>query len=106
MAKQVTGFAERLRSLREEAGCSQYGLARKTGLSKQAVSQLELGEREPAWRTVQLLALALGVDCSAFLDPDLTLPEEEPARTRGRPRKVNDRGATAEATPKKPKRKT
>jgi hypothetical protein len=47
--------------------------------------------------TVQLLAAALGVECTSFLDPNVKPPEEEPARPRGRPRK----GEGAEAAPKK-----
>ncbi|HTU21622.1 MAG TPA: helix-turn-helix transcriptional regulator [Gemmataceae bacterium] len=59
-------FADRLRELREAAGLSQYALAKQADISKQAVSSLELGEREPTWATVQALAKALGVDCMAF----------------------------------------
>jgi transcriptional regulator with XRE-family HTH domain len=81
-------FAERLKALRERKGISQYALAKLTGLTKQALSRLELSEREPTWTTVQLLALALDVNCTAFADPSLTLPDLEPARPRGRPRKA------------------
>jgi transcriptional regulator with XRE-family HTH domain len=95
-----TTFAERLRGLRENAGLSQYALAKKSGLTKQALSRLELGEREPTWQTVQLLAAALGVDCRAFVDPGLQPPPEEPARPRGRPRKDATTGAAP--APKKP----
>jgi DNA-binding XRE family transcriptional regulator len=67
--KRVT-FADRLRHARAEAGISQYRLAQLTGLSKQALSQLELGQSQPSWETVQALARALGVSCEAFLtDP-------------------------------------
>jgi hypothetical protein len=65
------------------------------GLSKQALCNLEAGNREPAWATVQLLALALGVDCRAFQDGALELPKAEATRPRGRPR-------NAPAAPKKP----
>jgi transcriptional regulator with XRE-family HTH domain len=91
-------FADRLREAREAAGLSQYALAKRSGLSKQAVSNLELGEREPTWQTVQLLAVALGVDCTAFVDPSLQPPASEPARPRGRPTKT---GVDAEALPAK-----
>jgi transcriptional regulator with XRE-family HTH domain len=80
-------FAERLKTLREGKGLSQYALAKLTGLSKQAVSRLEQGDREPSWSTVQLLAVALDVDCRAFADPGVTLPASEPLRPRGRPAK-------------------
>jgi transcriptional regulator with XRE-family HTH domain len=94
-------FGERLQRLRERAGLSQYALARLAGLSKQAVSHLELGIREPGWETVQRLALALGASCEDFRDPGLSLPADggEP-RPRGRPPK-----AAAPAGPKKAPRR-
>jgi transcriptional regulator with XRE-family HTH domain len=82
-----TSFAQRLRGLREAAGLSQYALAKKSGLTKQALSRLELGERAPTWQTVQLLASALGVDCSSFVDPNLKPPEAMPSAPPGRLRK-------------------
>ncbi len=87
MAEQLLSFARQLCAIREKAGLSQYALAKRSGLSKQAVSNLELGNREPNWETVQRLALALGVDYRAFADPDLRLPGEAPPAKRGRPRK-------------------
>ncbi|OAI54875.1 hypothetical protein AYO44_14085 [Planctomycetaceae bacterium SCGC AG-212-F19] len=65
-------FANRLQSIREKAGLSQYALAKLSGLSKQALSNLELGNREPNWNTVQRLAAALGVSCDDFIDPAVT----------------------------------
>jgi transcriptional regulator with XRE-family HTH domain len=46
-------------------------LAKRSGLSKQAISRLEFGDREPAWSTVQLLAAALGLSCDEFIDHEL-----------------------------------
>jgi transcriptional regulator with XRE-family HTH domain len=92
-------FADRLARLRDAAGLSQYALAKRSGITKQAVSRLEKGEREPSWETVQRLALALGVDCRAFTDPDLKLPPEAPPAKRGRPRKV----PPAAPMPKRPR---
>src|SRR5215472_10808340 len=80
-------FASRLTALRERAGISQYRLAQLTGLSRQAFWLLERGESVPSWPTVQLIALALGLDPSAFVDPSLQLVEEK-AAARGRPRQV------------------
>jgi transcriptional regulator with XRE-family HTH domain len=88
MNRQPTTFADRLRSLRENAGLTPYALAKKSGLTKQAVYRLEAGTRDPAWETVQRLALALHVSCETFVDPALTLPANEPARPPGRPRKA------------------
>jgi transcriptional regulator with XRE-family HTH domain len=78
-------FADLLTAAREGGGLSQYALAKRAGLSKQALSLLELGRREPSWETVQKLALALGVDYGAFADPDMTLPPKGPPARRGRP---------------------
>jgi transcriptional regulator with XRE-family HTH domain len=83
----MTAFAVLLAAVRRRAGVSQYALARRSGVSKQALSLLEKGDREPSWETVQRLALALGVDCSAFQDPDLTLPPQGPPPRMGRPPK-------------------
>ena len=59
-------FADRLKQLRESANLSQYALAKKSGLSAQAISMIEKGEREPGWETVRKLAKALGVSVAAF----------------------------------------
>ena len=89
MAAEANRFASKLRDAREAAGLSQYALAKRSGLSKQALSGLEAGIREPTWQTVQLLAVALGVSCETFVDPEMQPPEgsDAPPRSRGRPRK-------------------
>jgi len=78
-------FAAKLKALREKAEMSQYALAIRTGLSKQAISRLEAGEREPAWDTVQRISLALGVDTEAFRTVT-ELPFVQAPRPKGRPR--------------------
>ena len=80
-------FADRLKAVREAAGLSQYALAKLSGLSKQAMSRLELGNNEPTWETVQLLAVALGVDCREFVDPNVKPATPAESKPRGRPRK-------------------
>ncbi len=82
--KQQT-FAERLRAVREAADISQYRLSQLTGLSKQTISSLELGQYKPSWDTVQLIAAALGVSCEEFTVPQQLPPPAPPKR--GRPRK-------------------
>jgi transcriptional regulator with XRE-family HTH domain len=100
--KSSTFFAERLRSLREAAGLSQYALAKRSQLSKQALSNLEMGNREPTWNTVQRISAALGVDCRSFADPALASPADPtPPRGRGRPSK----GPAETTAPKKIRRK-
>ncbi len=78
-------FAERLRELREKSGLSQAELANRAGLHRFGVSKLELGLREPTWATVQAIARALGVDCTAFAGTEKrdrsgrATPSEHPA---------------------------
>ena len=79
-------FANRLHRLREKAGLSQYALAKLSGLSKQALSNLELGQREPNWNTVQRIAAALCISCELFLDPAFSRRTASP-KPRGRRRK-------------------
>jgi transcriptional regulator with XRE-family HTH domain len=102
MPARTPWFAGRLKDLREGAALSQYALARRSGLSKQALSNLELGTREPTWETVQRLALALGVDCREFVDPELALPPERPPGRRGRPPKPKAEGSPPPAPPAPP----
>jgi transcriptional regulator with XRE-family HTH domain len=83
-----TPFARKLTELREAKGLSKYRLAELAGLTHQAMSLLESGQREPNWQTVQRLALALGVDCTAFTDPELQLPEAKPPKKPGPKPKV------------------
>src|SRR5579875_3867528 len=94
---EATGFAVRLRAVREQAGLSQRELAERAGCNVFTLSKLERGTQEPAWPLVLALARALGVECMAFQPTGNQLPEES-ARPRGRPRKAD---ATAEAPPKK-----
>jgi transcriptional regulator with XRE-family HTH domain len=87
MTKKSPVFSERLRALREDAGLSQYALAKRAGLSKQAISRLELSMNEPVWSTVQLLSAALGISCESFVDPELLeratpVEPKKPSRTR------------------------
>jgi transcriptional regulator with XRE-family HTH domain len=104
---KFVSFAERLRSLRQKAGISQYRLAQQTGLTKQAVSRLESEQdREPNWSTVQLLAVALGVSCEEFMDPAVRerVQAAPPPGKRGRPPKATPATPPAEdleATAKK-----
>src|SRR5262245_42334266 len=92
-------FGQRLAELREARGLTKYALSKRAGLTKQAISRIESEGRSPTWDTVQLLALALGVSCEAFNNPNLALPVPAVPKSKGRPRKV-----AVEAT-KKPARK-
>lgn len=100
MSKQT--FARRLKQLREAASLTQQQLAERAGLNQYGVAKLEQGVREPGWSTVQALARALSVNCSAF-ESEEDAPAEGPARPRGRPQK--DTGPTEAPTPAKKTRK-
>jgi transcriptional regulator with XRE-family HTH domain len=78
-------FADRLKELRQASGLTQQELADRAGLHKMGLVKLELSSRQPTWDTVQALAKALGVDCTAFTDrgegggPSRRLPKAKPA---------------------------
>ena len=55
-------FAERLKSLRREAGWSQQRLADELKLSKSSVNMYERGEREPGFETLETIADLFNVD--------------------------------------------
>ncbi len=77
MNKQT--FGQRLKELREAASLTQQQLAEKAGLNQFGIAKLEQGVRSPAWETVQALARALGVSCSAF-ETDAGQAEPAPAK--------------------------
>jgi transcriptional regulator with XRE-family HTH domain len=58
--------AQRIRILRERRGLSQSALAEASGLSRNTLSLLERGQSSPTVSTLKRIALALGVDISAF----------------------------------------
>jgi transcriptional regulator with XRE-family HTH domain len=89
-----TGFAVRLRAVREEKGLSQARLAELSGVSHSVIEKLERGRHEPAWPVALALAEALGVNVLAFV-PKPGEPVEPPRRPAGRPRKAPEAGAIA-----------
>src|SRR5262249_17774080 len=86
VAKRKETFGTVLVRLREAAAMSQDELANRSGLTRQALWYLETGDREPSWDTVQRLAKALGLDCSAFENEGLELPEYKPGKPGPKPR--------------------
>lgn len=60
-------FGERLKALREASRVTQAALAKRSGVSQQAISQLEHSpDTDPAWSTVCALASALHVHTDDF----------------------------------------
>jgi transcriptional regulator with XRE-family HTH domain len=96
-AMDVSGFAARLKELREQAGLTQKGLAEKAGMALSGVNKLEQGVNKPSWESVVALTEALGVDCRAFLEPAGDIPEAR----RGRPPKPRQLGK--QPAPKRPR---
>jgi quercetin dioxygenase-like cupin family protein/DNA-binding XRE family transcriptional regulator len=66
---------QRLRSLREERNISMRALARRSGLSANALSMIERGLTSPSVSTLHKLATALEVPITAFF-------REEPPRSK------------------------
>src|SRR5262245_25443307 len=87
VAKKRETFADRLQALREAAGISQYRLAQLSGITKQGISRLEMGETRPAWDTVQALARALGVSVEEFVVEGEDLGKPPPAPPAPKKRK-------------------
>lgn len=54
--------------LREEKRISQADLAKKSGVSQQAISAYENGERSPSVETAKVIADVLGFDWTKFFE--------------------------------------
>ncbi|RKT36547.1 helix-turn-helix protein [Microbacterium sp. AG1240] len=67
-------IAHTLRREREAAGVSVSELARRAGVSKATVSQLEGGSGNPSVETLWALADALGVPFAVFVDQETGAP--------------------------------
>lgn len=80
--------AQRLADLRRQKGYSQEGLARKLGLSRQAVSKWERAESSPDTANLISLAKLYGVSLDELLNPseaiedDIEFENEDRARQR------------------------
>jgi transcriptional regulator with XRE-family HTH domain len=61
---KLASFGTRLTKLRENAGLSQSGLARRVGSSQSAISQIEAGDRSPSYGMLIQLADGVGVTIS------------------------------------------
>lgn len=67
----VANLATALRRERERAGISLTELARRAGIAKSTLSQLENGTGNPSVETVWALGVALGVPFSRLVEPQV-----------------------------------
>ncbi len=74
MEETICPFGARLKELREKVGLNKSETARKSGLSRGALTRLERGLHSPDGDTVDRLAAALGVRREEFRCPDWVLP--------------------------------
>ncbi len=63
-------FAERLKTLRKEAGLSQPDLAERSDLAVSTIRQFEYGLREPGYESLVKVCRGLGKSLAAFDPPD------------------------------------
>lgn len=61
-------FAMRLKRLRAERKMSQANLAEKSGVSREYIARLELGQQNPTLGTLEKLARALRVKVGELLE--------------------------------------
>lgn len=68
MAEQaLLALGRAIREVRTERGVSQEGLADQAGMHRTYVGGIERGERNPSYRNIVKLAVALGVQPSELL---------------------------------------
>lgn len=93
--------AQRLADLRRSKGFSQEGLARKLGLSRQAVSKWERAESSPDTENLISLAKLYGVSLDDLLNPSDEIEDdiefENEDRARQREAEAAERARTHEA---------
>lgn len=66
--KSDIATGKRLRKLRKDAGLTQKGLYKKSGVSETTIARLERGEHTISTPTVKKLAKALDVEPGAILN--------------------------------------
>ena len=80
-------LGDRIRHARERVGLSQIELARRIGLSKNAMNSIEAGDADPRASRIVAIAQVLGVSTDALLlDKPATANREHQAPTQ-RPRR-------------------
>lgn len=69
----------RLREIREQKGLTKVELSRRSGVALSYIHSIENDEKSPTVRTLNKLALALGVHPGELLD--VVLPDDTGAKT-------------------------
>jgi len=65
---KTTGFAMRLKRLRAEREMSQADVAKASGVSREYIARLELGQQDPTLGTMRKLATALKVKVGVLVE--------------------------------------
>lgn len=67
--KKISGppIGQKLREIRESKGLTRKKLSESTGLTVQAITQVETGRRQPAFQTLVALAQALNISLDAIV---------------------------------------
>lgn len=83
-------LGDRLRQARERVGLSQIELARRIGLSKNAMNSIETGDADPRASWMVAIAQEFGVSTDVLLlgTPATDSREPQPSPQRQRPRKA------------------
>mgnify|MGYP000877830116 CR=1 FL=1 len=63
-------YGKRIKELREQAGLSQTRLAQIAGVTPQAISMIESGERNIITKTADKIAAALGVTLNKLFEEE------------------------------------
>jgi transcriptional regulator with XRE-family HTH domain len=83
-------LGSRIRKAREHVDISQAELARRIGISNNAMNAIEAGDTDPRASRIVAIAQELGVSTDALLlgKPALVKPAPKPTALRRRPRKA------------------
>jgi transcriptional regulator with XRE-family HTH domain len=65
------GYMVKLRNQRRSKGLTQAELAKQVGVTTNYISLIEKGKKVPAVKTINKIALALGIPASSLLENDL-----------------------------------
>ena len=79
----MSNLPEKLIEARKKKGYTQVDLAKKSGISQQGISRIERGDRSPNVVTIRLLADALDIPVSEFMEEVETAKNPSPKKGDG-----------------------